>query len=152
MAPLKDLSTLRDQLHAYAGRLLLIEGPGADGLAVRLAKAWGSEVVSVGAVAASNEGAGPEGWLADGAVFADLDVLFWRPGLNLEVVSALRQAAKRRPCAFVWPGSITGSTASYSEPGRRDFYEATLDNTMVLRARPDAYAGDAPCTVEMVGA
>lgn len=147
---------LRDSLAARPGSLLLLAGRGADQLAIDLAGAWATKVVSVGQLAAGmldhRRTVDVSRLVSNGSVFTDLDVLFWEPALHLEVLTLLRQTAKRRPVAFVWPGSITRAIARYSEPGRRDFYESNLRDAFVIRPKPDAYPGETPYTMETVEA
>jgi hypothetical protein len=150
-----DLSALRGDVASRPGRLLLLAGPGAVGLAKDLAAAWDGQLTSLGrrfADLGSESSADPSALLDGGSIFMDIDVLFWEPNFRLEILAFLRSVARKRPVAFVWPGEIKGGVAGYSETGRNDFYEATLEDAIVLRVRPDAYAGEPAYTMEQVGA
>jgi hypothetical protein len=137
------------------GPVLLIVGDGADRVASLIAERAGSSVVSVGSRAAHALAHGgnidPAKLLEDGSVFADLDVLFWEPGLHADVAAILSRAARSRPVAVIWPGAVTGGVVSYSEPGRKDFYEKRLDDVIVLRPKVDSYPDEPPYTMELVG-
>ena len=145
-----DLLDLRRDLAARQGRLLLLVGSGTDRLASDLARSWDQPVTSIGQqLAALEPGARPDlSAILTGSVFTDLDALFWSLTFNLEVLTLMRGVARRQPAAFAWPGVVQSGVASYSAPGRRDHYEATLEDALVLRVRPDAYAGETPYTME----
>lgn len=138
-----EMMTVRAHLDGRPGTMALFVGEGADKLAAELAVDWGTDVVKVGSrfAAAGGPVESATELLADGRVFTDIDVLFW-PALHVEVLSLLRSTAKRASVAFVWPGSIKDGVARYSEPGRRDFYEAPVGRALVVRANPDAIPGD----------
>lgn len=139
-------SALRDELAARPGTLVLLVGEGAETLADEIARDWQAAVVSVGSIAASSFETGTVPAVAslvgDASVLEDLDVLFWRPELRVDVLAVLRAAARRHPVAAVWPGTIKGSRVRYSAPGRRDFYEGALETEIVLRTERDWYPGE----------
>jgi hypothetical protein len=82
-------------------------------------------------------------------VIDDLDLLFWRPWLNLDPIGVLRTVARRRPgVLFAWPGTIERDQLAYSTPGRRDWYETKLTDAVVLRPIPTVFPDEAPYTAE----
>ncbi|MHB8290761.1 MAG: hypothetical protein ACYDEY_16370 [Acidimicrobiales bacterium] len=86
---------------------------------------------------------------AAGPVIADLNLLFWKPWLALDPLGVLRAVSRRRPgTLFDWPGAISGDRATYSTPGRRDFFEATLTDAVVLRPQPTNFPDDLPYRIE----
>lgn len=86
---------------------------------------------------------------AAGPVVADLDILFWRPWLALDPLGVLRAVSRRRPATlFAWPGTITSTRAIYSSPGRRDWFEATLSDVVVLRAVSTLFPDEPPYRIE----
>lgn len=86
---------------------------------------------------------------AAGPVIVDLDLLFWRPWLELDPLGVLRAISRRRPgTLFDWPGTISGDRASYSAPGRRDFFEATLTDAVILRPQPTGFPDEPPYRIE----
>jgi len=86
---------------------------------------------------------------AAGPVVADLDLLFWKPWLALDPLGVLRAVSRRRPgTLFDWPGTISGDRATYSAPGRRDFFEATLTDAVVLRPQPTNFPDEPPYRIE----
>lgn len=137
------------------GRVLLIVGDGAERIGILIAEHVGSQVVSVGRRAADALAGGrdidPVELFAGGEVFTDLDVLFWESGLHADVAAVLSRAAKNRPLAVIWPGTVAGGVVRYSEPGRKDFYEKRLDDVIVLRPKVDSYPDEPPYTMELVG-
>ena len=135
---------------------MLAVGDHADDVAEQVARNWGTTVTRAGQVFAERTALGeivaPESLLAIGDVFTDLDVLFWEPAWHADVIGLMRQVARRRPAMFVWPGGIDNGSVKYGEVGRRDAYEAALDDALVIRGRADEYAGEEPFSIEMVRA
>lgn len=145
---------LRKELEATPGRLaLLVDGLRAEEAARRLADAWGTTPVQVGHVLTTSEQPPtPEQVireLSDGAVFIDLEILFWKD-LRLDPVSLIRQLARSGPRVFLWPGHIVAKTASFSHPGRADHYEARLSDAIVLRAKAPRFPDEAPYEIERI--
>ena len=86
---------------------------------------------------------------AAGPVVADLDLLFWKPWLALDPLGVLRAVCRRRPAIlFQWPGTVSGTHATYSTPGRRDWYEATLSDAVVLRPSVALFPDESPYCIE----
>lgn len=80
---------------------------------------------------------------------ADLDLLFWKPWLALDPLGILRTISRRRPgTVFHWPGTLRGNRATYSTPGRRDFFEATLIDAVVLFPQPVVFPDNPPYRIE----
>ncbi len=149
-----SLRALNRDLANRPGRLLLLVGEDREVLAHAVAAAWGTQIDSAAEryVALGTSVVDPRQLINDAGVVADLDVLFWEPTYHLEIQTFLRGVARSRPVAFVWPGEIDGTTARYSEPGRRDFYEAELEDAIVLRARHGTFGDEPVYTMETVGA
>jgi hypothetical protein len=149
------LQQLHGDLATRPGRLLLLVGQGAEQLAEAVGHAWDAPLTSVGGIFAADNGATATELadlvVAGGSVFIDIDVLFWEPGLQLEVLSLFRRAAHLRPVAVLWPGEIERRQVRYSEAGRPDFYEAELDGVAVLRPTPDVFGDEPSYTMELVG-
>jgi hypothetical protein len=149
-----DGIALRAELSNSPGRLLFLVGDGADGLASDLARVWDGTIASVGGCVASAEERSvlldAAALVAAGDILTDLDAIFWEPALHLEVLTLLRGVARRRAVAVVWPGAFDRGVLRYSEPGRRDFYEARLEDAIVLKARAGTYPGEVPYTMERV--
>jgi hypothetical protein len=82
-------------------------------------------------------------------LLVDCAILF-DPEVAIDPLALFRTLAKRRPIIAVWPGTIEGGWARYSQPGRRDHYEGQLADVLVLRARPTAFPDEVPYTVERV--
>ena len=86
---------------------------------------------------------------AVGGLITDLDIVFWRPWLRLDPLGVMRAVTRRRPGAiFWWPGNVHGGRATYSEPGRRDHYEASLNDAIVLHPMPIQFPDDPPYRLE----
>lgn len=84
-----------------------------------------------------------------GPVIVDLDLLFWKPWLTLDPLGVLRAVSRRRPATlFQWPGSITDGHATYSTRGRRDWYEASLSDAVVLRPAGVRFPDEVPYRIE----
>jgi hypothetical protein len=51
----------------------------------------------------------------------------------------------------IWPGAILGDRATYSEPGRRDYYNQRLPReAVVLRAYGSTFTDETPYNVERI--
>ncbi len=82
-------------------------------------------------------------------VIVDLDLLFWRPWLALDPIGVLRAVSRRRPATlFAWPGTITGNHTTYSSPGRRDWFDASLSDAVVLRPTAATFPDEPPYSLE----
>ena len=82
-------------------------------------------------------------------VIADLDLFFWKPWLPLDPIALLRVVSRRRPGAiFAWPGSVAAGLATYSRPGRRDWFEAPLTDAVVLRPLQTRFPDEPPYRIE----
>ena len=86
-----------------------------------------------------------------GNLITDLDVLFWKPWLSLDPLGIIRQVSRRRPgILFSWPGTVHDGHASYSAPGRRDFFEAPITDALVLRPRVATFPDEPPYQIERI--
>lgn len=141
-----SLTDLDTALRSRARPVLLLVGEGSETVADRLADLWDAEVVSIGVRAAAMIDAGEpvtaHELLAGSRLVKDLDILFWVPAWRADVLALLRIRARGLPIAAVWPGSIDTKVASYSEPGRRDFYERRLEDELVVRTERTWYQGE----------
>jgi hypothetical protein len=143
-----------DELRTYPGRLGLISNDDAASAATRaFALLLGSEPLNVSrAIVQESIPSTPEEVaqrVATGRVLIALDVLFWRPWLHLDPLRLLRSLSRNCPPVLaVWPGAILGSQITYSATGRRDFYEATLEDALVLRPRAVTYPDEVPYELE----
>ena len=130
MTTMVDVTSLPGGLVWKPGPLLLIVGDGADRIASLIAEHAGSPVVSLGSRAADALARGgdidPVELLADGAVFTDLDALFWEPGLHADIAAILSRAAKSHPVAVVWPGAVTGGVGPDILSAWRRLFRVTL--------------------------
>jgi hypothetical protein len=87
--------------------------------------------------------------VGSGPVIIDLDLLFWKPWLALDPLGVLRAVSRRRPATlFQWPGIITDGHATYSTRGRRDWYQASLSDAVVLRPAGVLFPDDVPYRIE----
>jgi hypothetical protein len=87
--------------------------------------------------------------LSGAQLLVDLDVLFWQPWLRLDPIAVLRTIVRRGgPVVSEWPGTAIGRTVTYSMPGRRDYYRATLEDAVILRPRDRVYPDELPYTLE----
>jgi hypothetical protein len=80
----------------------------------------------------------------------DLDVLFWRPWLQLDPLLLLRSLARSASRVAAWPGEIEGGTALYSERGRQDYFSAVVRDIVILRSRPVYYPDEPPFEIERI--
>lgn len=88
--------------------------------------------------------------LEEPPLLVDLEVLFWSPWMPIDVIGSLRRIARRRrrePLLAHWPGSIRGDIARYSEPGRRDSYEASVADVVLLMPRLRLFPDEVPYQV-----
>jgi hypothetical protein len=84
-----------------------------------------------------------------GPVIDDLDLLFWRPWLDLDPLALMRTVARLRPgVVFTWPGTIEQDQAIYSSPGRRDYYQGRLSDAVVLRPVVTVFPDEQPYRIE----
>jgi hypothetical protein len=84
-----------------------------------------------------------------GPVIVDLDLLFWKPWLALDPIGVFRAVSRRRPAIlFQWPGTIAGAHATYSHPGRPDWFEAILSDAVVLRPASALFPDEPPYRIE----
>lgn len=149
--------SLAAELRRHPGRLALaLAGPDLDEGIRALASVFGGPVTRVGAV--MTRGSSPQSEddvrsrLSEASVLTDLEILFWKPLLDLDVLRLLTRLARERPMVAVWPGRIDGRRASYSSPGRQDYFEGQLSDVVVLRPRRRRFPDQAPFELERIPA
>ena len=147
---------LISELQQARGRIALIrdEGPLVETISL-LAEAVGEQPTPVGQVfsdCAEPPGATEAFSLLHGRrLLTDLDVLFW-PELHVDPVGLLRRLAANGPIIAVWPGKVADGRAMYSEPARRDYFDAALRDALVLTPVPVTFPDDVPYEVERISA
>lgn len=148
--------SLVTELRRHLGRVALIQDNEYAAAAVtRLAALVDEQPLHVGAALAADPAAVDEHavveLLAGALVLTDIDALLWRPRFRLDVLRLLRVVARRRSGAVsVWPGTITGTVASYSVPGRRDHYSQTVTDALVLTPVPTTFDDDPPFEIQRI--
>jgi hypothetical protein len=144
------------ELAVGRGRYALVATPDqdqSDALIERMTADLGLEVARLGSLLADRErpptldqiGAA----CADAAILADLDLLFW-PDLHLDPLAFLADRSRRLPTTAVWPGTISGGRASYSQPGRPDYYDGRLADCLLLAPRARRYPDEVPFVIERI--
>ena len=152
-----DGYALVDELRAHRDRLCLVtETEVTDVCLAALSELFGAPVTPVGReitkVHRSWSGDEVERYLTAATLLCDLDILFWRPGFDVDVLRLLRRLARNKPIVAAWPGEIVGDRAMYSRLGRRDSYEGKLADVIVLRPRPRRFPDQTPFDVEHIPA
>lgn len=134
------------------GQFGLIVGPADDEVAKAAAHDRGADVTSVAqeVLPTSGEMPDPHRALRRHSVLADLDVLFW-PDVKIDPIRLLQALAREAPLVAIWPGVILRDRATYSEPGRRDYYNQRLPReAVVLRAHGSTFPDEPPYDVERI--
>lgn len=125
------------ELETHRGRLALVEQTPETGRVVSAFSELLGSPVNVGLVVTEEPLVTADevvDRLVGAPLLVALDVLFWRPWLPLDPLKVLRRLARQRPpIVAVWPGSLTGHSLAYSASGRPDFFEAELEDVVVLR-------------------
>lgn len=125
----------------------------SDALIELLVTDLGLQVARIGSVLAESEHPPtPEqvgAACADAVILADLDLLFW-PALHLDPLAFLADRSRRLPTIAVWPGTISGGRASYSQPGRPDYYDGRLGDCLLLAPRARRYPDEVPFVIERI--
>jgi hypothetical protein len=134
------------------GRIaLVVQRP--EGAMEKLADALGQPVLLVGRALTQSE-APPEpsqitARLERGLLFDDIEILF-APELALNPVTLIRDLARRGPRIVRWPGPLKENFATFSKPARRDYFAATVSNTVVLHPRPTRFPDEVPFSVRRI--
>lgn len=154
-----DGEALLRELSDFPGRLaLVVRGPATPEVLAAIAAVANSPVLQIGRhLAQSSLPYSVEGVMEtlDTAVVLDaLDVLFWKPGLDIDPLHALVRLARHRPIVAAWPGEVDtrARMVRYSRPGRSDFYEAELSDAIILSPRPRRFPDQVPYTLERIPA
>lgn len=146
-------TALRDELAGRPGRLALVCGEGAGRTAERIAEALGASPTRVGGLLTTEETPPALHAVAEllsaATVLEDCEILF-DPEVGVDPLQLLRALARRAPRIAVWPGRIASGRATYSERGRRDHYERSLSDTLVISPRHTAFPDEVPYTVERI--
>jgi hypothetical protein len=90
--------------------------------------------------------------LAGRSLLFDLETLCWSPWLHLDPVRLLREHARSQGVLAVWPGTVSGRTATFSAPDRRDYVTADVRGLSVLRAVPTRFPDEVPFVIERISA
>lgn len=143
------------ELAVSPGRLALTVGNSSRSTIAAFAELLGCSPVSVGRTVTAGDPpqtvAALLSTLSGAQLLVDLEVLFWQPWLRLDPVSILRTIARRgMPLVSQWPGTAVGRTVTYSVPGRRDYYRASLEDAVLLRPRDRMFPDEVPYTVERI--
>jgi len=143
---------LLQELARYRGRLALVVGDPEP--ALRLADILKVEPCRVGQrLAVFDEAPEPKDIaeiLDRERILLDLDVLL-DPALTLDPLGFLHEHSRRAGgVVAVWPGDVVEDRASYSDMGRFDRYDATLSDTVVLRAKSVDFPDETPFLMERI--
>jgi len=137
------------ELSSSPGRFGLIEdGSGVDEVLAELEEALDARRASVGAsLTALPEPPSLtqiEAMLGSAPLFVEIEILF-APQLSVDPVMLLRRLARiRSPRVAVWPGSLEGGRARYSEARRPDHYDRPIEDVIIFRPVVRAFP-DEPC-------
>ena len=82
----------------------------------------------------------------------DLETICWSPWLHLDPVRLLREHARRHGVLALWPGAVSGRTATFSAPDRRDYVAADVRGLSVLRPVPTRFPDEVPFVIERISA
>ena len=140
------------ELARFPGRLALVVG-GAEP-ATKLAELAGETPCHVGVLLTERpvapDASAASRMLSRQRVLLDTEILF-DATVAVDPLQLLRSLAKsQRGVVAVWPGTITGHRAIYSEVGRFDRYVSDLADTVVLRPRLVAFPDETPFTIERI--
>ena len=80
----------------------------------------------------------------------DLEALCWGSWLRLDPLRLLRLLARERGVVALWPGSISGRVATFSEPNRRDRLRVELAELTVLSPVATRFPDDVPFVIERI--
>jgi hypothetical protein len=142
------------ELESSRGRLALVVGGQADSSLKPLAEELRLDVVSVGFILTSGD-APPDSHeiqasLADARLLDHLGILF-SPELRVDPIGLLRRLSRTLPRIAAWPGEVDGDRATFSRPGRRDYYERILDDAVILRPHERRFPDEPPYGIERIG-
>lgn len=90
--------------------------------------------------------------LAGRSLLFDLETICWSPWLHLDPMRLLREHARGHGVLAVWPGTVSGRTATFSAPDRRDYVAADVRGLSVLRTVPTRFPDEVPFTIERIPA
>jgi len=85
----------------------------------------------------------------DAEILQDIDLLLW-PEVRVDVLAFLRGRARNGATLAVWPGIIDGGRATYSDPGRPDYYTRGLTDCLILTPRGIRYPDEVPFVIERI--
>lgn len=120
-----------------------------------LAEKEGAEALSVGRLLTASEGPGEfdnlEELIGDASFLIDLDILFW-PDVQSNPLQLLRALSRRAPRFAQWPGALVGKRLTYSERGRKDFFDAAIEDAVIMRPKVVRFPDEVPFEVERIPA
>jgi hypothetical protein len=142
------------ELESSRGRLALVVGGDAESRLGPLADALKLDVVSVGYALTTRE-VPPDhheiaASLADARLLDRLEVLF-SPELRIDPIDLLKNLSRVAPRIATWPGDVSGGRATFSRPGRREYYDRVLKDAVILRPRPRRFPDEPPYAIERIG-
>lgn len=154
--PMASVIQLIDELARSPGRLCLVPGfASGRALLAQIAREVGHEPISLGRViteeASVSKRIDLRSLLRDARFLVDLDVLFW-PAMKVNPLQLLLSLSRSKPLISHWPGEIVGRRATYSEPGRRDYFDSTIGDAVVVRPRSVGFPDETPYTIERIPA
>lgn len=88
--------------------------------------------------------------LVDAFLLFDVESLCWRPWLRIEPLNLLRIHARHKGVIALWPGTVAGRVAVFSEPGRRDYVYTNLRDVTLLRPVATQFPDEVPFAVERI--
>ena len=151
------VSMLRDELTRAPGRLCLVVGEQAASrrLVQSLAEGEGAEALSVGRLLTASESADQfedlQALIGERSFLIDLDILFW-PEARSNPLQLLRALSRKAPRFAQWPGALVGRRLTYSEPGRKDFFDAPIADAVIVRPREVRFPDEVPYEIERIPA
>ena len=144
------------ELAVGRGRYALITASSqdeSDALIERISSDLSLQVARIGSLFADGECPPTVEQIAavcvDAAILADLDLLFW-PDLRLDPLAFVADRSRRSLTIAAWPGAVSGGRATYSAPGRPDYYDGRLGDCLLLKPRTRRYPDEVPFVIERI--
>ncbi|MDF1597030.1 MAG: hypothetical protein P1T08_13200 [Acidimicrobiia bacterium] len=144
---------LWDSLQRTPGRFALIVGDLPHSTLDFLSSQWDTPITNAGhllTVADENGWKTPEDSLRGSRLLTGFDVLFW-PTVMVDPLRLLRTLAAHQPVVAEWPGRIADGRATYSSPGRPDYYDNPIPKgIVVLHPLTATFPDELPYQVERI--